>query len=99
MRGRMVAGETEPGTSGDSAAESFERANSERSLWRCWSVERRSEEERLGIVAKGLDAGDDVPVTDSRSSSLVESGVVDSPAVLAVFSLSNMLKSGVKLAA
>lgn len=59
-------------------------------------MDRRSEEERLGMVAKGLDAGD-VPMSDWRSISVFESGVVDSPTGLPVFSLSNMLKSVVKL--
>lgn len=57
-RGRALGGVVLSGSSGSSGESSIAlaRANRERSLWRCWRVDRLREDERFGIVAKGLKA-------------------------------------------
>jgi hypothetical protein len=83
MRGRTVMGE--PGSAVSVVSPIFlGRENRERSVWRCCSVERRRDEERLGIVLNGLLKGgtgegkDGVSVTAgvsaAKSSTVLEGG-------------------------
>lgn len=78
------------------------RENKDLSLERCWSVDRRRDEVRLGTVAKGLNGGVVVVVVfgnNIASFSRSKSAVFESSGVCVTLSLSNMLKSAERFTA
>lgn len=98
MRGRIAGAGLPAGESGWSrAVRGFE--NSDRSAWRCWRVDLLNEDERVGIVAKGLNGAlgaEPEGVSFSLADSSVVSSVLFCPPSLLL--LSNMLNSPPKLA-